>query len=192
MTTAAELAAVHGLEGLTVGRLASATGLSKAGVFGHYGSKEALQAAVVEAVLEQFNDEVIVPALEHPRGLARVHAFVDGYLDYATGDASPGGCFFTAAGTEFERRPGPIRDRLTEIRASWFAMTEEELTAARDAGELRNDADPAQLAFELVVLLQGTNSAFQLSKDPTVLNRGRAAIADRLARAPRRRPPRRS
>lgn len=163
-------------------RLAEATGLSKAGVFASYGSKEAPQAAVVEQALGEFELEVLAPALECRAGLPRVHAFVERYLGLVCDDATPGGCFFTAAGIEFEHRPGRIHDRLDEIRGSWFELAAAELREARSAGEIHEDADVEQLAFELVILLEGTNLAFQMSHDPTALERGRRAVASRLDR----------
>jgi AcrR family transcriptional regulator len=183
MVAARSLTAVHGLEGVTVGRLAEATGLSKAGVFAHYGSKEALQAAVVEQALGEFEQEVLAPALDCQAGLPRLRAFVDRYLGLVCDEATPGGCFFTAAGIEFEHRPGRIHDRLDEIRSSWFELAAAELRAARSAGDIDEAADLDQLAFELVILLQGTNLAFQMDHDPVALERGRRAIADRLDRA---------
>lgn len=187
MSAARAMAAVHGLEGVTVGRLAAATGLSKAGVFAHYGSKEALQLAVVEEAVIEFGEQVIAPALDHPAGLRRISAFVESYLQHVSDEATPGGCFFTATGIEFEHRPGRIHDRLAEVRSSWFELAAAELGSARDDGVVSDTADIDQLAFELVVLLQGTNLAFQMSHDRTTIDRGHRAIVDRLDQAARTR-----
>lgn len=177
MASARDLAAVDGLDGVTVGRLATATGLSKAGVFAHYGSKEAIQLAVIDDALAELTDRVIDPALRHPAGLDRFRALVGAYLDdVAVGDR-PGGCFFAAAGLEFANRPGAVAARLAEIRAAWDDLARSELAAAADRLDPATDLD--QLAFELLVILQGTASAFALSGDPGVVERGRRAV-DRL------------
>lgn len=183
MGAARALTAVHGLDGVTVGRLAAATELSKAGVFAHYGSKEALQLSVIEQARGEFDAEVIMPTLEQPPGLARLRAFVERYLDLVSADSTPGGCFFTSVGVEFEHRPGRIHDELVAIRSSWFEQAETEFRAAQAVGEVAAAANTEQLAFEFVVLLQGTNLAFQLSRDHRALDHGRNAIKALLKRA---------
>ena len=123
LSTAAALASQDGLEPLSIGRLAEATGMSKSGLFAHFGSKEELQLATVDHAAELFVREVIAPAREAPRGLARVWALCENMIDYAERQVFPGGCFFAAASFEFNRRPGAVRDRIQHMLATWVSSS---------------------------------------------------------------------
>src|SRR3954471_6014457 len=107
---AARLATVEGLDGLSLGRLADAVGMSKSGLFAHFGSKEELQLATVEAASAIFEELVIGPAGEVTAGLPRLRAYVEGFLDHVEESVFPGGCFFVSAMSELDTRPGPVRD----------------------------------------------------------------------------------
>jgi len=152
---AADLASVEGLEGLTIGRLASEMGMSKSGLFGHFGSKQELQLATVDAAAERFAAEVVRPALEAPEGAPRLRAMCDGYLAYLESEVFAGGCFWAASSVEFDGRPGPVRDRVRDAVDRWLA------TLAKLARDASVD-DPEQLAFELHCIGQGANQRFQL------------------------------
>src|SRR4051812_1048654 len=112
LETASALASQHGLDSLSMGGLADATGMSKSGLFAHFGSKEELQLATVEYAADVFTREVIDPARAAPRGVARLWALCDGFLSYLEREVFPGGCFFGATSSEFKNRPGPVRDRI--------------------------------------------------------------------------------
>jgi AcrR family transcriptional regulator len=169
---AVDLASTDGLEGLTIGRLASELGMSKSGLFGHFGSKEELQLATIDTAAQRFIDEVATPMLEMEPGAARLRAVADAYMDYLEGEVFPGGCFWVATTTEFDSRPGPVRDALRERVGAWQSALEAE---ARAAGA----EDPGQLAFELQAIAQGANFTFQLFGDRKAFRRARGAI-DRL------------
>ena len=109
---AVDLASVEGLEGLTIGRLADELGMSKSGLFAHFGSKEELQLATVEAASRRYIDEIFTPALREPRGYPRLLAICRSWLSYVRRGVFPGGCFFVATALEMGARPGPVRDRL--------------------------------------------------------------------------------
>src|SRR6266545_3560362 len=134
LDTAAALATREGLEPLSIGRLAEATGMSKSGLFSHFGSKEELQLATVEHAAAVFDDEVIGPAREAPRGVARVWALCERMIGYTERQVFPGGCFFAAASFEFNNRPGPVRDRIEEMLRSWRSYLEHAVEQARDPG----------------------------------------------------------
>jgi AcrR family transcriptional regulator len=172
---AVDLASSEGLEGLTIGRLASELGLSKSGLFGHFGSKQELQLATIDEASRRFVREVVEPALVEPEGGPRLRALCDRYVDYLERRVFPGGCFFAAASTEFDGRPGPVRDRLRDGISAWLRGLEGQ---ARIAGA----EDPKQLAFELHALAQGANSAFQLLGDRSAFRRARDAM-ERLLRS---------
>ncbi len=179
---AVDVASAEGLEGLTIGRLASALSLSKSGLFAHFGSKEDLQLATVEAAREVFIREVIRPAFESARGLLRLWKLCDTWLAYVQGGVFRGGCFFAAAAAEFDGRPGPVRDRIAAIMKEWMETLGRTVVEAQGAGELDAGLDPAQLAFEFNALELGANWAFQLHGDKKAFARARAAVLDRLRR----------
>ena len=166
---AVDLASAEGLEGLTIGRLASELGMSKSGLFGHFGSKEGLQLATIEAAASRFVREVVEPTLSEPEGVARLRALCHRYIAYVERPVFPGGCFWGAVTTEFDGRPGPVRDRIRDSVGAWLAELERQ---ARIAGV----PDPAQLAFQVHALAQGANSSFQLFGDPRTFRRARDAI----------------
>jgi AcrR family transcriptional regulator len=182
LEAAVDLASVEGLEGLTIGRLAAALSMSKSGLFAHFGSKEELQLATVEAARAVFIREVIRPAFEAARGLPRLWSLCDIWLSYVQGGVFRGGCFFAAASAEFDSRPGPVRDRIAAIMREWLDMLHRAVVEAQGAGQLDREVAPAQLAFEFNALEIGANWAFQLHGDRQAFARAREAILERLRR----------
>jgi len=142
------LATSEGLDGLSLGQLAETLGISKAGLFAHWRSKESLQLAVIEHARAQWTDEVIKPALTAPRGVRRLWAVHDRRLAFYEGEALPGRCFFSNANFEFNARPGVIRDRLAVQLRDWMTFLTGLAVDARDLGDLRPVFDPAALAYE--------------------------------------------
>lgn len=177
---AVDLASVEGLEGLTIGRLADDLGMSKSGLFAHFGSKEELQLATIEAASERFINEVVRPAIKAERGYPRLMAISRFWLDYVRRKVFPGGCFFAAASFEFDDRPGPIRDAIAKQMDDWFGALERAIRMAKDEGHLKSDVDPAQLAFELNALFFGANFAYNLRHDEKAFARAQKAIEQRL------------
>jgi AcrR family transcriptional regulator len=180
LDTAAALATQEGLAPLSIGRLAEASGISKSGLFAHFGSKQELQLATVDHAAAMFVAEVIAPAREAPRGLARAWALCDRMVDYAERQVFPGGCFFAATSAEFNNRPGPVRDRIQEMLAGWLSYLEHAVEQAQQAGELDTRISPRELAFELDAFAQSSNARFQLFRDPHVFDDARRAVRERL------------
>jgi AcrR family transcriptional regulator len=180
LEVAVDVASAEGLEGLTIGRLASELSMSKSGLFAHFGSKEELQLATIEAARDIFVREVIRPAFEAEKGLPRLWKLCDVWLEYIRSEVFSGGCFFAAAAAEFDGRPGVVRDRVAGIMKEWLATLRGSINEAREAGQLNADADPAQLAFELNALEMGANWAFQLYGDRQAFARAREAMIERL------------
>ncbi len=166
---AVEVASEEGLEGLTIGRLSSELGLSKSGLFGHFGSKEELQLAAVDAASAIFVREVIEPALAESEGAARLRAYCESWLGYLERKVFSGGCFFAAATTEFDGRPGPVREKLRENQTAWVSEL------ARQA-KLAGADEPEQLVFQVYSLIQGANAHHQLFDDEGVFARARRAM----------------
>ncbi|MCS7483421.1 TetR/AcrR family transcriptional regulator [Umezawaea endophytica] len=175
---AADIASVEGLEGLSIGRLSTELEISKSGVFAHFGSKEELQLATVRAAKKIFIDEVITPALQREAGLPRLRALCEGWLGYSEHRTFPGGCFFAAVQPEFSSRPGRVRDAVAEAGTGWSDLIRDQ------AGKSDLDADPAQVAFEVIAFMEAANVQAILHSDPDAYDRARAAIRARLT--PRR------
>ncbi len=180
LDTAAALATQEGLEPLSIARLAEATGMSKSGLFAHFGSKEELQLATVDHAAAMFVAEVIAPARAAPRGLARVWALCDRMIDYSERQVFPGGCFFACTSFEFNNRPGPVRDRIEHMLASWLSYLEHAVEQAQQAGELDPHLSAREVAFQLDAFAQSSNAQFQLFRDPRVFEEARRATRDRL------------
>ena len=182
LEAAVHIASAEGLEGLTIGRLALELSMSKSGLFAHFGSKEDLQVATVEAARAIFINEVIKPAFETAQGLLRLWTLCDIWLGYVQSGVFRGGCFFAAAAAEFDSRPGPVRDRIAEIMKEWLATLRRTIIEAQNAGQLAKEMDPTQLAFEFNSLELGANWEFQLYGDLRAFARAREAIRERLER----------
>ncbi|HWP32181.1 MAG TPA: TetR/AcrR family transcriptional regulator [Solirubrobacterales bacterium] len=169
---AVDLASVEGLEGLTIGRLAAELEMSKSGLFGHFGSKQELQLATVEAAAYRFREAVVEPALATPEGAPRLRAMAETYIDHIDRSAYSGGCFWGATSAEYDDRPGPVRDAIAAALDAWLGELERQ---ARIAGV----EDPGGLAFELYAVVMGANSRFRLSGDRRAFEYAKA-IVDRL------------
>jgi AcrR family transcriptional regulator len=181
LETAANLASVEGLEGLTIGRLATELGMSKSGLFAHFGSKEELQLATIGAAREIFAREVVAPAREAERGLPRLEALIAAKLRYERGEIFDGGCFFETVRGEFDsRRPGPVRDAIEADLDEWNALMLRVIRSAITAGHLRADTDAEQLLYEIEALSTTATLRHQMSGDTTLFARAEAAIAARL------------
>ena len=177
---AAQLATVEGIEGLSISRLAEAVGMSKSGLFAHFGSKEDLQLATIETASAIFAAEVIEPAYDAAPGLARLRALAEGFLAHVEGRVFPGGCFFASVAAEMDTRPGPVRDQAIKVTADWRQQLENAVRDAQAEGAVPPEEDAEQLAFEINSYLLLANAEFVVSQDPATLDRARRAIERRL------------
>jgi len=181
LQAAADVASVEGLEGLTIGRLATELGMSKSGLFAHFGSKEELQLATIDAARRRFVDHVIRPSRGLPRGRARLEALLIDWLEYFRAEVFRGGCFFNAVKAEFDSRPdGPVRAAITEDVRQFLAFLAREVRKAQEAGDLDSAVDPEQLAFELDAFGGAANHHYQFMRDKAVFDRAAAAMRTRL------------
>jgi AcrR family transcriptional regulator len=162
---AADVASAEGLEGLTIGRLAGDLEMSKAGILGHFGTKEELQLATLELASQIFQDEVWEPAADLEPGLARLLGICESWTRYADKPSFPGGCFMAAASFEWDGREGRVHDALARDTGRWRKVLVREIEQAMADGDLPPDTDPAQVAFSLEALASGMNPARQLHGD---------------------------
>jgi AcrR family transcriptional regulator len=180
---AAQLATVEGIDGLSIGRLAQAVGMSKSGLFAHFGSKEELQLATIETASALFNQHVIEPASAAPSGIERLRRLAERFLQHVEDDVFPGGCFFASVAAEMDTRPGPVRDLAIQIVNDWMGSLEAAVRDAQAEGEIDATEDPEQLTFELDAYLLLANAQFVVSRQSTPIDRARRALARRLAAA---------
>ncbi len=155
--------------------------MSKSGLFAHFGSKEELQLATVEAASAIFDQEVIEPAGDAGAGVRRLRAYIEGFIDHVEEGVFPGGCFFVSAVSELDARPGPVRDDAMAFSQRWLGLLAEEVAAGQAAGDLDPRADPAQVAFELNAFMVLGNMQFVASADRAALDRVRRGVDTRLA-----------
>ncbi|MEX0167730.1 TetR/AcrR family transcriptional regulator [Streptomyces sp. LMG1-1-1.1] len=175
-----DIASVEGLEGLSLGRLATELQLSKSGVFALFGSKEELQLATIRAAVAVFADRVVAPLADVPPGAPRVRDLCRNWLAYSSERVFAGGCFFYAVSAEFDARTGPVHDAVARTRLDWSAYVERSLTEARAAGDFAADLDVEQLAFEVIALMEAANAQSVLFGETSAYARADRGITARL------------
>jgi len=180
LRAATSLATVEGLEGLSIGHLAGAIGMSKSGLYAHFGSKQELQLATVEEAERIFDDEVVQPALAARPGRAQLAAVCEAYFGYVQRRVFPGGCFFAVTALEMGARPGPVKDRIAAIQSGFTALLSTFAATAVEQHELPPGENPDRLAFELHAILLAADTKFILLDDPAVLDLARQVVHQRL------------
>jgi AcrR family transcriptional regulator len=184
---AVSLATVDGLEGLSIGNLAASIGMSKSGLYAHFGSKQELQLATVEEAGRNFTEEVIEPALAAPAGRAQLYAVCEAFFEHLRRRTFPGGCFFAGAVLEMGTRPGPVKEAIARFQAGFVGLIRGFAATAIEQRELSADEDPARLAFELNGIILATDANFVLHDDPAVLDLARQVVRRRLGLSDSRR-----
>jgi AcrR family transcriptional regulator len=179
---ALDLVSTVGLDKLTIGALASASGMSKSGLFAHFHSKEQLQLQVLEEARQRFIDMVIAPALKQPRGEARVRAMFENSMKQWEDDL-PGGCIFYAVSAELDDQPGPARDYLIEIQRDYRDTLKRAAQIAIDEGEFRKDLDLDQFVFEMGSITAAHHHFGRLLGDPKAEQHAYNAFEALLARS---------
>ena len=169
------LAAKQGLEGLSIGALADMTGMSKSGVFAHFGSREELQISVVREYHTRFEDEVFFPALREARGLPRLRALFDRWMRRVS-DEIDSGCIYISGAVEFDDRPGVVRDALVSMVLAWQRALERAIRLAIDEGHLRAGTDPAQVLFDIHGLVLALHHDARFLRSSGAEARARAAF----------------
>lgn len=174
---AAELASIEGLDGISIGMLATDLGISKSGIATLFGTKEALQLAAVATARDVFIERVIAPSLGEPRGAGRIRTLIDRWFAHIEDPPFPGGCFRVATLTEYSSKEGPVRDAVVADHDEWLALLAVEIRKAQELGDFAG-ADPEQLVFELDAVVSAANIARQIG-DSARVDAARA-IATRL------------
>jgi AcrR family transcriptional regulator len=180
LARAVDIASVQGLEGLTVGSLATQLKMSKSGLFAHFGSKEDLQLATVELARQIFIKKVTRPAIAAVRGMPRLWGLIEHWLALVEKRVFQGGCFFSAASFEFDSRRGVVRDRIAAIMQEWIGAIARAVYEAQKAGHLDPKVDPTRLAFEIHAIAMGAHWAHQLLDDKHAYSRARTILLEKL------------
>jgi AcrR family transcriptional regulator len=180
---AARLATVRGLGGLSIGDLAQQIGMSKSGLYAHFKSKEELELATIDTAAEIFESDVIRKVPPSVRGIARVTALTEAFLQHLVRRIFPGGCFFATVAAQLASHPGRARDRIMQLQAAWAAQFIVALRQAREAGDLPRGADVNQLVFEITAMMFRANFAWIVTEDERVLDQARVGVKHVLARA---------
>lgn len=180
LARAVDIASAQGLEGLTVGSLATQLNMSKSGLFAHFGSKEDLQLATIEQARLIFIEKVTLPAISAPKGMPRLWGLLEHWLALVERQVFEGGCFFSAASFEFDSRRGVVRDRIAAIMHEWIGAITRAIYGAQKAGHLDAKVDPTRLAFEIHAIAMGAHWAHQLLDDKHAYSRARTTLLEKL------------
>ena len=177
---AVSLSTLDGLEGLSIGNLATALDMSKSGIYAHFGSKQELQLATIDEAERIFQEEVIAPALAAPPGLAQLVAVCDAFFAHLTRRTFPGGCFLAGAVLEMGARPGPVKERVAAFQGRFSALVRQFVVTAIEQHELPGEDDPDALTFELNGIILAANANFVLRGDPAAIELARVVVRRRL------------
>ncbi|MCI0633593.1 MAG: TetR/AcrR family transcriptional regulator [Actinobacteria bacterium] len=183
LEAAARIASIEGVNGLTIGRLAESLGVSKSGLYAHFGSKERLQLETIAKAKAIFDAEVMQPAFAAREGLGQLRTLFDAFFSYVERGVFPGGCFFAGLLAEEDARDGPIHEVVVAWEHESVVGIADIAAAAQRRGEIGSNVEVHQLAFELYAFIELANFHFVLFRDPEVLERGRRSVADALERA---------
>ncbi|HEV7915083.1 MAG TPA: TetR/AcrR family transcriptional regulator [Albitalea sp.] len=175
LDAALALASHIGLEGLSIGALAEVTGMSKSGVFAHFGSREELQISVVREYHTKFEEEVFFPAMREARGLPRLKTLFERWVRRVSAELDSG-CIYISGAVEFDDRPGPVRDALATMVQSWQSALERAVRIAVEEGHLRTEMDPLQLVFELHGLILALHHDARFLRNAGAQDRVRTAF----------------
>ena len=170
-----------GVEGLSIGALAEAMQMSKSGVFAHFGSREELQISVVREYHNRFEEEVFLPALKKPRGLPRLRALFDNWMQRTSVEIDSG-CIYISGAVEFDDRPGPVRDALVDTVLTWHAAMKRAIAQAKAEGHLNADVDEDQTLFEIHGLILALHYEARFLKSPESIARAHRGFGHILAR----------
>ena len=179
---ALRIASKLGLEGLTIGSLADATGMSKSGLFAHFGSREDLQLAVLEHAAQLYGEKVFIPVLKIERGLPRLRALFERWLDWTLESGLPGGCIMISAAIEYDDRPGPIRDAAIANQHRGNAITQKAIRLAIEEGHLSPDTDSEQISFEMLGIVLASHNHRRLLGDKEARKRALTAFEQLISR----------
>lgn len=182
LEAALAMASRDGLEGLTIGTLADRMGMSKSGVFAHFGSREDLQLEVLKLYNQQFEQEVFYPSIRAARGLPRLQGLFGRWVDRVSREIASG-CIYISGAVEYDDRPGPIRDQLVGMVQAWQLALRRAASQAVDEGHLPADTDTEQLVFEMYGLVLALHHDARFIRSPRAVEHAQSGFARLIASA---------
>ncbi len=182
LLTAAKLATIKGLNGLSLGTLAAEVGMSKSGLYAHFKDKEELALATIETAAVIFDSEVLQPAMQAKAGTERLKAVANSFLSHLERKVFPGGCFFAAVAAELDTNPGPARDLVAEALDKWLSLLRQCILDGQALGEIDINAEVDQAVFEIEAMLSAANFLFVMTEDPIHLKYAQRGVENVLAR----------
>jgi AcrR family transcriptional regulator len=174
LETGLEMVSRLGLESVSIGELAKATGMSKSGLFAHFQSKENLQIDILQHAGRLFSEGVVVPALRTEAGIPRIKALVENWVRWTS--RLTGGCIFVQTSNDYKDRPGKVRDCLLSQQDIWLDTLRRIARSAIRVGHFRQQIDCDQFAFELYSLLLGFHLYDKLLKNGAIQERQQTAL----------------
>lgn len=186
LDAALNLAAAKGLDGISIGAVAVLTGMSKSGVFAHFGSREELQISVIRSYHDRFRQEVFEPSMRSPRGLPRLRGLFERWLHRVSHEMESG-CLYISGAVEFDDQPGPVRDALEAMVRAWHDALERAIRQAIAMEHLREDTEAAQLLYEIHGLILSLHHDTRFLRLPGAQERARKGF-ERLINAQLPRP----
>ena len=175
------IASKTGIEALTIGKLSTAVGMSKSGLFAHFKSKEQLQLDLLTAVAKKFKEIVITPSMKAPRGETRIRVLAQNLIKWDDSEFMPGGCMLHTGSIEFDYRPGPVRDFLVSNQSDWIDFIAKAASIAMEEGHFSGDLDTQLFAFEFHAILQSHHFSSHLLNDPQAKSRAITMIDNLIA-----------
>ena len=176
LEAAVQQASEGGFESITIGTLAERTKLSKSGLFAHFGSRQELQIAAMDEAGRRFTEAVFLPALKAPRGLRRLRALFEGWVRWPEMAQLSGSCPLYAAAAEYDDKPGSMRDAVVERQTLLARELAKSVRMAIETGELDAQADPEQIAFEMIGIVLAMYQSQRLMGDGKAASRAAAAF----------------
>jgi AcrR family transcriptional regulator len=181
LETALDQASLVGLEGLSIGDLAKKTGMSKSGLFAHFGSKEALQVETLRTAMRRFAKVVVAPAQRQAKGIDRLRALFENWLDWTEKGGIRGGCIFLAAAVELDDREGLAREFLVDSQHIWLRTLTKAVERTLRQGDLDAGVESEDLAYEIHGIYLAYHQAKRLLHDPGAKGRAQRAFETLIA-----------
>ena len=147
----------RGFRATSIGDLLDRSGIQKGSFYYYFPSKEDLGHAVLDRFVEDLEKRLLdfLTAASGPAPLERIGAVLDGFVAQTESSGGKGGCPFGTLAMELSDVHDGFRVRLSDALKRLEGAFADLIARARDAGDLRRDADPKALASFIMAGLEG-------------------------------------